>query len=397
MINKIIMNAEYKPVIVVVAFNRVRSLERILASLSRAIYPEGTKLIISIDNNGRNLDVKEIAEKFQWPAGKKEVSYKTEHLGLRKHILSCGDLTYQYGSVIILEDDLVVSPYFYKYSQEALRYYNGALNIAGISLYNLPYAEAWKLPFIPLSDNSDVYFKQVPSSLGQAWSKDQWDSFKEWYSHDHNTDLIKDLPWIVKQYWSESSWKKYFYGYMIETNKFFVYPQISFTSNFNDMGENIMVKSHFGQVRLEIVNREYKFKALEESLNVYDAYSELLPDRLKRLNPVMEEYDFELDLYGKKDFFKKPFVITSKPCRNYILGFERRMKPIEMNIVFDLKGTELKLTKPENIQFRPVTTKEFINEYTYFYKNIFDTNILVKVLTGRIINKMKSIMNISKR
>lgn len=397
MINKIIMNVEFKPVIVVVAFNRVRSLERILASLSKAIYPAGTKLIISIDNNGKNLDVKELAEKFEWHAGEKEVAYKNEHLGLRKHILSCGDLSYQYGSVIILEDDLVVSPYFYKYSQEALKYYSGNSDIAGISLYNLPYAEAWKLPFMPLLDDSDVYFKQVPSSLGQAWNMDQWDSFKKWYAAGHNTDLIKGLPWIVKQYWSESSWKKYFYGYIIESNKFFVYPQISFTSNFNDMGENIMVKSHFGQVRLEVVEREYKFKTLEQSLNVYDAYSEILPDRLKKLNPLMEDYDFELDLYGKKDYFIKPLVITSKPCSNYILGFERRMKPIEMNIVFNLQGTELKLTQRENIKFRHATTQEFINEYTYFYKNIFDTKIMVKVLASRAINRLKSIMNFGKQ
>jgi hypothetical protein len=386
------MNAEYQPVIIVVAFNRAKSLKRILASLDRAIYPAGTKLIISIDNNGKNLDVKETADNFTWKAGDKEVSYTKEHLGLRRHILECGDLIYQYGSAIVLEDDLVVSPYFYKFTQEALKFYAGHTEIAGISLYNLPYAEAWKLPFIPILDNSDVYFKQVPSSLGQVWNKGQWDSFKKWYTLGQNTDQIKRLPWIVKQYWTETSWKKYFYGYLIDENKYFVYPQISFTSNFNDQGENMMVKSHYGQVRLEIAERNYQFKRLDEALNVYDAYSEILPDRLKKLNPALNEFDFEVDLYGKKDYFTKPFVLTSKYCKNFILGFERTLKPIEMNIAYNLPGIELLLTKREDAEFKDSTIEKFISEYTYFYRNIFDTNVLVKILASRMKNRIQSVL-----
>jgi hypothetical protein len=386
------MEYEFQPVIVVVAFNRLKSLKRILDSLDKAIYRNPVRLVISIDNNGKNTDVKDAADTFIWKHGDKEVLYRNGHLGLRKHVLTCGDLVYNYGSIIMLEDDLVVSPFFYKYTLGALQFYGKDPAIAGLSLYNLPYAEAWKLPFIPILDDSDVYFKQVPSSLGQVWTRDQWDSFRKWYDQGHNTDLIKKLPWIVKQYWTETSWKKYFYGYIIEENKYFVYPQISFTTNFNDQGANMMVKSHYGQVRLEISDRQYKFKSLQDAINVYDAYSEILPDRLQKLNPELSSYDFDVDLYGIKDYFLKPFVLTSKNVSNPVLGFERTMKPIEMNVVYNIPGNDLVLARREDVSLKPASIEKFISEFTYFYRNVFDTDVLLKILFSRAKNKIKSFL-----
>lgn len=385
------MKNNYNPIIIVVGFNRVHSLQRILKSLDKANYPNNNvKLVISIDNNGQNENVATVANDFVWKVGEKEVIYHPEHLGLRKHIIQCGDLIYSHGSAIILEDDLVVSPYFYKYTVAALNYYSNCKEIGGISLYNLPYTEALKQPFIPLKDDSDVYFKQVPSSLGQAWSIEQWDAFKEWYKTDPDIKEITGLPIRVRTNWPSSSWKKYFYGYLVEKDKYFVFPQVSFTTNFNDIGENMKNKSSFGQVRLEIVDQTCIFKPLEESFNVYDAHSEILPDRLKMLYPKLNNYDFELDLYDKKEFFEKEYVITSKPCKNKILSFGRAMKPIEMNIINEIEGDDISLAKGNDVIFRPLTLNEFEQEYAYFYKDIFDTKILLRLIVNRIKNKIKS-------
>ncbi|MBC8386741.1 MAG: glycosyltransferase family 2 protein [Actinobacteria bacterium] len=383
------MKNNYQPVIVVVAFNRLKSLNRILYSLNRSFTPNGTKLIISIDNNGKNKDVAELASEYIWKFGEKEVIYHKERLGLRNHIIKCGDLSFDYGSVIILEDDLFVSPYFYKYAQEALTYYSNCDNIAGISLYNQPYTESNKLPFIPIKDNSDVYFKQIPSSLGQAWSKEHWDSFKKWYDTNPDVHNCKGLPVKVRN-WTESSWKKYYYAYLVNFNKYFVFPQISFTTNFNDPGENMIMRTFFGQIPIKIIESPFNFKALKDAINVYDAYSEILPDKINKLCNTLNDYDLEVDLYGKKDSFTKDYVITSKTCKNYIAGFERSMKPHEMNIIMDIRGEELVLAKRDDIIIQQQTMEEFINEYTYFYKNIFDTNVLINLIKSRFKKKIKS-------
>ncbi|MCK4747327.1 MAG: glycosyltransferase, partial [Bacteroidales bacterium] len=125
----------FKPVVVVVAYNRPRSLERILHSLKRIRNATDVKLVISIDNQAPdNYPVRDIATEFNWPHGEKEVIYQEARLGLRNHILQCAGLSQQYGSVIILEDDLYVSPYFYDYAVQALTYYTDDQEIAGISL-----------------------------------------------------------------------------------------------------------------------------------------------------------------------------------------------------------------------------------------------------------------------
>ena len=83
-----------RPAIVVTAYNRPRSLKRILASIAGMKAAADVPLIISIDNKAPdNQDVLAIANDFKWPFGEKEVIYRPEHMGLRKHILACGDLS----------------------------------------------------------------------------------------------------------------------------------------------------------------------------------------------------------------------------------------------------------------------------------------------------------------
>jgi hypothetical protein len=395
----------FHPVIVIVAFNRVHTLKRLLSSLDRALIPPETRLIISIDNNGTNQDVVAVADEYVWKHGEKEVIHQATRLGLRVHVIASGDFSYQYGSFILLEDDLVVSPYFYKFTVEAFEFYNSDKEICGISLYNLPYTEASKLPFLPLDDHSDVYFQQVPCSLGIAMTANQWDGFKKWFLTNPELNTINGLPMIAWKYWSASSWKKYLYGFMVVKNLFFIYPRVSLTSNFNDRGENMYEKSHLGQVSLQMVDKDYKFKSLKDAISVYDAYSEILPDRLKKLCPELREYDFEIDLYGQKESFSKEFVITSKHCNKIIKGYERTMKPAELNLIFNIPGVELSLAKKEDVVysldsvneiiFRTKPIDEFINDFHYYYINIFDNKKLIKILIFRLLNKFRKTLKSS--
>ena len=92
--------------VVVVAFNRARSLKRLLGSLNDAIYTvDDVPLIISIDKGDSNQDVLAVAESFVWEHGEKKVVYQETNLKLRKHVLQCGDYALKYGNVIVLEDD----------------------------------------------------------------------------------------------------------------------------------------------------------------------------------------------------------------------------------------------------------------------------------------------------
>ena len=115
--------------IVVIGYNRPNSMQRLLNSLKVAeYYLDDVPLIISIDNSGSN-NVKEVAEKFIWPYGKKTIKTYNKRLGLKKHILECGKYTLSYKNIIVLEDDIYVSPVFYKFAKEAVEFYLSLIHI----------------------------------------------------------------------------------------------------------------------------------------------------------------------------------------------------------------------------------------------------------------------------
>ena len=106
--------------IVIAAYNRLEPLTRLLQSLAKAVYPLDVKLIISIDGGGGNQTIIDTANRFEWKHGEKQVIVHDVNLGLRKHILKCGELTKYYDGIVLLEDDLYVSPYFYTYNVRIL-------------------------------------------------------------------------------------------------------------------------------------------------------------------------------------------------------------------------------------------------------------------------------------
>ncbi|MCD4679448.1 MAG: glycosyltransferase [Bacteroidales bacterium] len=331
--------------IVVVAYNRPHALGRLLGSLSNATYPCMVKLIISIDG-GADEQVRIMAKEYDWEHGEKEIIQFKRNIGLRKHIIECGNLTKQHDAVIILEDDLYVSPGFYNYILSSYNYYNDDPQIAGISLYSHHFNETAKLPFIPLSDESDVFFMQIPSSWGQCWTKKQWQKFSKWYKKNKRKKITPSdgvPPDIIK--WPDSSWKKYYCKYMVQENNYFVYPRRSYTTNFGDPGTHFEGKLVFLQLPLQLGNRNLIYKELKTSDSVYDSYCEIIPDRLNKFVPELSEYNFTVDLYNTKDKneIDTPYLLTTKFSTDPIMKFGKELKPHEYNIIVGIKGDDISL------------------------------------------------------
>ena len=249
------------PAIVVCAYNRPEPLYRLLHSIANSNFEqENVTLIISIDKSN-NQDVYALAESFDWKYGEKKIIKHGNHLGLKEHILTCGDLTTVFGSVILLEDDLLVSPYFYEYAKQALGFYNEEDSLAGISLYNYQVAESCFYPFKAIDDGSDVYFMQVASSWGQAWTKEQWTAFRNWFKQNPELPINNTIPDYIKR-WGKNSWKKHFIHYLVDTNKYFVFPRLSLTTNCEEEGTNSSTKNTF-QVPLQLSECKYLFQSLK--------------------------------------------------------------------------------------------------------------------------------------
>jgi hypothetical protein len=345
------VSLEYKPnpelsssAIVVVAFNRPDSLERLLKSIGNALFDHSRDipLIISIDR-GNSEEVLDVAKEFTWPHGTKDILYQSEHLGLKDHILQCGDLTYKYGSIIVLEDDLVVSPEFYNYALSCIKFFSSDEHIAGISLYSYNYSETARLPFYPVDDDFDNFFMQVPSSWGQAWTAEQWKKFRDYDQSKLDIAENDTLPVAVK-HWSHHSWKKQFYKYLSIESKFFVYPRKSFTTNFADKGSNSSSSQNLYQVPLKTKSSgHFNFVAFDQSASTYDSFFELIINKNNlHLFPEFIDLGVTIDTYGTKPLTDgNSCWVSTKPCSNPLKQWDISMLPMINNVIYNNEGTLL--------------------------------------------------------
>jgi len=190
-----------------------------------------------------------------------------------------------------------------------------------------------------------VFFMQRAASWGQCWTKEQWYHFKKWYganrtrSFKHGKLLIPDN--VIR--WPKTSWKKYFNVYLIDCDKYFVYPRLALSTTFADAGTHVVRHTNTWQVLLRCFpKRRYDFKDLNDALAVYDAFGEILPDRLNRLVPQIEKYDYTVDFYASKalDKINTPYLLSTRRVTSPRLKFARKLKPVELNLIAGIRENE---------------------------------------------------------
>lgn len=361
-----------KPAIVIVAFKRPNTLARILHFITKANFQgyEDIPLIISIDKSDC-LQVTEIAQKFVWVHGTKRIIQQNVNLGLRKHIISCGDLTEEYEAVIVLEDDLIVSPGFYDYAVQAMQFYENTANMSGISLYSYDFNEYAETRFSAIHDGYDNYFIQTASSWGQLWTRDQWRGFKSWYELNESSswNITDPLPDKLST-WPETSWKKYFIRYMVLEKKYFVYPRISLTTNSGDSGTNHRGTTNNYQVPLLLRRKLYRFSTFENSISIYDSHYEIEAQCLKLINSDLKEIDFECDLNGTKNLLKvkADYLLSIRDCDRPDLSYALSLVPQELNVVFGVPGNFFNLAKATN--FGQVSVRKQMAQLRHINKNL---------------------------
>ena len=324
--------------IVLIGYNRLPGLKRLVKSLESVDF-KGRKdihLIFSIDNSGSKL-VEDFANEYEWPHGEKCVRTFPERQGLKKHILSCGDFTEQYDIVCLLEDDLYVSDSFFNYAYNAAEFYFDDDRIAGISLYGFQKNWLdWLLRFEPQKSEYDAYFLKVAQSWGQVWTKRKWNLFKRWYENNKEFTRSESIPQYLNT-WSESSWLKYHDRYCIETDRYFVYPYVSISTNFSDSGEHSANTSTDHQVELMYGKTMYSFSQFTDDAICYDEYMNRIG--LGKFLDVPEE-ELCVDFWGTKpEKLYKRYLISLEDKKYKIeREFALSLRPIELSIMCDISG-----------------------------------------------------------
>jgi hypothetical protein len=334
--------------ITVVAFNKVKSLSRLLMSLNNIVIPSNLNVDLSfcIDGGG-DEEVIKLAKEFLWHGTDKSISVKNTNLGLKKNIYAAMKSGLGYDAIIILEDDLFVSPQLLKYVGSILDNSELTESVAGYSLYAPNFNETAYCSFKPISDNNDIYFMKVPSSWGQFYTKTQLAEYFNWY--DSNTQIDETfLPPNVAR-WSDRSWKKEFFAYLIYTNKYFVYPKCSLTTNYADAGEHHK-GSDIYQVPLLMELSELQFANQTNQVAVYDEYYEIEAVCINRQVDELKNYDYTVDLYGYKKLIKNnEYILSTVKQGNPVMTWDNSLIPLEMNVIYGVKGTGVYLYKASEV------------------------------------------------
>lgn len=156
------------------AYKRPEHTRRSLESLAKNHGAESSELFVFCDGIKKPEDkeaiqqVRNVVRSQQW-CGKVHIIEREQNMGLAKSVIhGVTDLCGKYGRVIVLEDDLILSPFFLEYMNKALDFYEAESEIIQISGHMFP---------VKLTSANDTVLLPFTTSWGWATWKRAWQHF----------------------------------------------------------------------------------------------------------------------------------------------------------------------------------------------------------------------------
>lgn len=328
--------------VVVMAYARADALRRLLASL-----PSVERLVISIDGDGSTL------REVPMPHGA-QVLVAGDRLQLKEHFFRCGDLSRELGTVVILEDDLYVSPALLGYVEAAMEQYAHVPEIAGVSLYSFCFNEFAETPFAAVDDGYDVYFAQS-AGWGVAFTNGQWERFRAWVTARGGAPSASPLLPHEMNRWPEPTWKRLLNLYLAESATYLVTPRWGVATNVAEPGVHVRRAVTYLTAPLAGASRRWTMPRFAHSLCRYDAHLQLEPASLRAWSRVELPESLALDLYGTRDrrSIAAEWLLTACPRRAAERTFALRLFPFETNVIENIPGPALALARPEDVAPHP--------------------------------------------
>lgn len=164
--------------IVLFVYNRPWHTQQTVEALQKNELAEASDLFVFADVQKSDTDtdtdkekVLEVREYIKTISGFKRVNLveREQNLGLANSIINgVTEIVNKYGRIIVLEDDMVSSPYFLKFMNEALEFYKDEKKV--ISIHGYIYPVNARLP--------ETFFLRGADCWGWATWKRGWDIFE---------------------------------------------------------------------------------------------------------------------------------------------------------------------------------------------------------------------------
>jgi glycosyltransferase involved in cell wall biosynthesis len=232
--------ASYAPIALFV-YNRPDHARQTIEALKENELSVESDLIIFADgpkNSGAQAKVNEVRELIKNVSGFRSLTIheSPNNKGLANSIIDgVTKVCEEYGRIIVLEDDLVISPWFLKYMNDALDLYENDSRVISVHGYMYPVKE--RLP--------ETFFLRGADCWGWGTWKRGWDNFEsdarillvqvessqleKEFNYDGAYDLLSMLRAQVRG--KVNSWAIRWYGSAFLKNKLTLYPGKSLVLN----------------------------------------------------------------------------------------------------------------------------------------------------------------------
>jgi hypothetical protein len=246
------------------AYNRPGHTLQTLEALSKNRLADSTDLWIYIDGpkagaseqDLANIEaVKKIAQQKQW-CGSVTIVAAEKNNGLFKSITEgISSIINQYGKVIVVEDDILASPGFLNYMNDALDFYENTPEVMHIAGFSMP-------QFNHLGIKESTYFYNHTSCWGWATWKRAWDfldtdglGLMKRVKQEKKNIYQLNMQGTYEFYWSLKaisegkfqSWNCYWHTSVFLHNGLCLHPTQSLVSNIghDGSGTNCEVSTNF--------------------------------------------------------------------------------------------------------------------------------------------------------
>ncbi|KAL7126972.1 hypothetical protein ABFS83_14G223100 [Erythranthe nasuta] len=236
-------------IVKLLTFNRLSSLSRCLNSLSKANYDAGdaVHLHVYIDhfpldsrNDSAELDGKlsvsrqivDFVDGFDWRFGEKLVHYRTTNAGLQAQWLEAWWPSSDHEFAFVVEDDLEVSPLYYRFLKAViLNYYYNASNfspsIYGASLQRPRFVPGKHGNKMQLDGENQIFLYELVGTWGQLLFPKPWKEFRLWYDTHKAKGMKPLLDGMVTTGWykkmGERIWTPWFIKFIHSHGYFNIY------------------------------------------------------------------------------------------------------------------------------------------------------------------------------
>ena len=235
--------------LVVMTMNRPASLKRLINSLKTAHYAQGESIDLRItvdrDYNGNiHAETMAVLKAVDWPYGIFEVIVWPQKIGLYgQWIHSWPAEKYSedlYKAVVLLEDDLEVSPFYANWFIGAHKNYGGLAGVGGFTGQRPNLVAAVGGPgtvksAVPEGTKAFGYLLMATWSLSPV--PRVWREFRQWVTdkRKNSPDFIPSVPGIIPDQWyehfrsrgeEENMWEMWFIRFADERKLHTVYPWV---------------------------------------------------------------------------------------------------------------------------------------------------------------------------